>query len=111
MLDAGWDWEKLTFELIYEVKGMICAIPISTLGSGSDKLAWAGSPKGVFDIKSAYGIATESTNASCVSASWIWKADLLPKIRMFIWLCTHNSIGVKSCLGRRGVVQDEVCPI
>ena len=111
MLDAGWDWEKLTFELTDEVKGMISAIPISTLGSGSDKLASAESPKGVFDVKSAYGIAMESTNASCVSASWIWKADLLPKIRMFVWLCTHNSIGVKSCLGRRGVVQDEVCPI
>ena len=38
MLDVGWDWEKLTFELTDEIKGMISAIPISTLGGGSDKL-------------------------------------------------------------------------
>ena len=30
---------------------------------------------------------------------------------MFLWLCAHNSIDVKVCLGRRGVVQDEVCPV
>ena len=29
---------------------------------------------------------------------------------MFLWLCAHNSIGVKYCLGKRGVVQYEVCP-
>ena len=40
MLDVGWDWEKITFELLDEVKGLIRAIPISTLGGGSDKLAF-----------------------------------------------------------------------
>ena len=52
MLDVGWDWEKLTFDLPDEVKGLICAIPISTLGGGMDKLAWSGSPNGSFDVKS-----------------------------------------------------------
>ncbi|KAL0003965.1 hypothetical protein SO802_011526 [Lithocarpus litseifolius] len=111
MLDVGWDWEKLTFELPDEVKGLIRAIPTSTLGGGSDKLAWAGSPNGLFDVKSAYGITMESSNTSSFLASWIWKADLLPKIRMFLWLCAHSSIGVKVCLEKRGVVQDEVCPV
>ena len=111
MLDVGWDWEKLTFDLPDEVKGLICAIPISTLGGGVDKLAWAGSSNGSFDVKSTYGIAMESSNIIAFSASWIWKVDLLPKVRLFLWLCAHNSIGVKVCLERRGVVQDEVCPV
>ena len=84
---------------------------MSTLGGGTDKLAWAGSSKGGFDVKSTYGIVMELSNAIAFVASWIWKADLLPKVRMFLWLCAHNSIGVKVCLGKRGVVQDEVCPI
>ena len=111
MLDVGWDWEKLTFELLDEVKGLICAIPISTSVGGSDKLAWVGSSNGSFDVKSAYGIGMESSNAIAFSASWIWKADLLPKVRMFLWLCARNSIDVKVCLEKRGVVQDEVCPV
>ena len=53
----------------------------------------------------------ESSNTSAFAASWIWKAVLLPKVRMFLRLCAHNSIGVKVCLGKREVVQDEVCPV
>ena len=104
MLDMGWDWEKTIFELSDEVKGLICAIPMSTLGGGSDKLAWARSSNGSFDVKGAYGLVMESSNEIAFTASWIWKADLLPKVRMFLWLCAYNSIGVKVCLGRRGVV-------
>ena len=69
MLDVGWDWEKLTFELPDEVKELICVIPISTLGGGLDKLAWSGSSNRSFDVKSAYGIAMESSNATVFSAS------------------------------------------
>ena len=76
-----------------------------------DKLAWFGSSNGSFNVKSAYGMAMESSNATIFSSNWVWKADVLPKVRMFLWLCAHKSIGVKVCLGRRGVVQDEVCPI
>ena len=69
-----------------------------------DKLTWAGSSNGSFDVKGAYGLVMESSNEIAFTASWIWKADLLPKVRMFLWLCAYNSIGVKVCLGRRGVV-------
>ena len=56
MLDVGWDWKKLTFDLTDEIKGMISAIPISTFGGGSNTLTWAGSPKGVFDVKAPMGL-------------------------------------------------------
>ena len=93
------------------MKGLISAVPISILGGSWDKLAWAESPNESFTVKSAYGLAVESSNASVFSANWVWKANVLPKVRMFLWLCAHNSIGVKVCLVRRGVVQDEVCPV
>ena len=62
---------------------------MSTLGGGLDKLTWAGSSNGSFDVKSAYGFAMESSNEIAFTASWIWKADLFPKVRMFLWLCAH----------------------
>ena len=46
-----------------------------------------------------------------INASWIWKSETLPKIKTFLWKCVHNSIGVKFCLAKRGIVVDEVCPI
>lgn len=54
MLDTGWDWEKLSFELPVDIKRMMLAIPTIVLGGEVDKLAWAGSPRNSFDMKSAY---------------------------------------------------------
>ena len=42
---------------------------------------------------------------------WIWKLNTLPRIKTFLWMCAHGSIGVKACLVRRGVVEEESCPI
>lgn len=33
------------------------------------------------------------------------------KLKLFLWMCIHHSIGVKVCLERRGVVHDNLCPI
>ena len=46
-----------------------------------------------------------------IDADWIWKLDTLPKIKTFLWRCVHNSIGVKTCLARRGFGDDEGCPV
>ena len=46
-----------------------------------------------------------------IDANWIWKLDTLPKIKTFLWRCVHNSIGVKTCLARRGFGDDEGCPV
>lgn len=35
----------------------------------------------------------------------------LPKIKMFIWKCMHNSIGVNDCFARRGITLDIDCPL
>ena len=42
-----------------------------------------------------------------IDADWIWKLETLPKIKTFLWRCIHNSIGVKTCLTRRGFVDEE----
>ncbi|XP_075663106.1 uncharacterized protein LOC142632618 [Castanea sativa] len=94
MLDTGWDWGKIPFEFPQEIKMMIQATPTAFMSRGIDKLAWAGSSKGTFELKSAYKIAI----------------DTLPRIKTFLWLYAHNSIGVKVCLGKRGVVNDNICP-
>ena len=90
---------------------MIQATPLSFTSRGGDKLTWAGNPRGIFDLKSAYSLAMEAIPVSPFSASWIWKAKTLPRIKTFLWMCSHNSIGMKSCLLRRGVVNDEMCPV
>ena len=65
----------------------------------------------MFDLKSAYKLSMISEESQPYSASWVWKADTLPIIKYFLWMCDHNSIGVKSGLVKRGVLEDDCCPI
>ena len=44
-------------------------------------------------------------------ASWIWKSDILPRIQTFTWMCAHNSIGVRECFERKGVLEEMNCPL
>ena len=111
MIDTGWDWGKIPFELPIKVRRLIQATPVTLLSRGVDKLAWSGSPKGTFDLKNTYRIAMGDEEIDPFPAHWIWKVNTLPRIRTFLWKCAHNSIGVKVCLERRVVSHDTTCPL
>ena len=101
----------LGFELPAEIKSIIQATPMSIAGGGRDRIAWIGNPRGIFDLKSAYSLTRETDTMCSINARWIWKSETLPKIKTFLWRCVHNSIGVKTCLAKRGIVGEERCPI
>ena len=111
LVDTGWNWGKIPFELPVVFKRMIQATPTAVVSRGVDKLAWVDSPKGTFNLSSAYRIAIGKENNYLSPVRWIWKADMLPRIKTFLWLCTHNSIAVKVCLEKRSVVHETLCPI
>ena len=90
---------------------MIQATPISLTSRGNDRIAWIGNLRGIFDLKSAYSIAMGTDFTLPVNASWIWKFETLPRIKTLLWRCTHNNIGVKTCLAKRGIVDEDWCPI
>jgi len=81
---------------------LIQATPIAFTCRGVDKLAWADSPKGTFELRSAYKIAMGIVDDSPFLAEWLWKANTLPRIKTFLWMCANNSIRVKVCLEKRG---------
>ena len=111
LTDAGWQWGLIPFELPYFLKSLVQAVPFATMSRGSDKLAWAGNPRGSFDLKSAYSMSLGDENNPRLKLGWVWKLETLPRIKSFIWRCAHNSVGVKGCLLRRGIGDDDRCPI
>ena len=54
-----------------DIKRMMLAIPTTILGGGIDKLAWASSPHGSFDMKSAYRLAMGLAESDFFAAKWI----------------------------------------
>ena len=111
LTDAGWQWGLIPFKLLSDLKSLIQAIQVSAMSRGSDKLAWTGNPKGSFDLKSAYSISMADDNSPQINLGWVWKIETLTRIKSFIWQCAHNSEGVKGCLVKRGMGEDDCCPI
>lgn len=90
---------------------MIQATPLALVAVEEDRLAWSESPQGNFDLKSAYKMAMGDDLTLSFSVNWIWKLDILPRIQTFVWTCAHNSISVRDCFRRRGLMEDAKCPL
>ena len=78
--DLSWDWGWIPFDLPPQVKSIIQATPIPIASKGQDTLAWSGSLRGTFDLKSAYSFATADEIVPPFSSGWIWKLETLSKI-------------------------------
>ena len=98
-----WEWSLILMNFSEEVFNDIKAIPIPLSAKVKDRLAWKYSAKGDFELKSAYGLATDSLSDALFNGKWIWKLKILPKIQNFVWKCMRHSIGVNQCLAARGL--------
>ena len=110
LIYGSWDWTKITMEWPMNLKMKIQATPSAMIALTKDKLSWSPNPCGVFDLKSAYSLATN--NEPCqFDGEWIWKAKVLSKIKFFAWKCMHNNVRVKACLAERGMSTNMMCPL
>ena len=108
---GGWDWSKIPFVLPDLIKLELQAVPVALASKGGDKLTWIESDHGMFNIGSAYRLASRVDHDILFKGNWIWKVKVLPRIQTFFWLCLHNSIGVRDCLFSRGIVFDRSYPM
>lgn len=82
----------------------IQAIRIQAYGVKEDTLMWRFSSDGDFNMASAYQLAiAEQPKPPAYTGCWIWGLDTLPKIKHFIWLCSHGSIQVRQVIKGRGI--------
>ena len=82
---------------------------------------WAGMKKGIFTVRSAYHMAKESSLADECECStegnkermWkaLWKLNCPRVVHLFLWKACNNILPTKANLFKRGVTQDDKCPI
>lgn len=54
---GGWNWELIPFDVPQELKLEIQAIPYALAARSMDRIMWRDSPRGDFNMKSAYRLA------------------------------------------------------
>lgn len=65
----------------------------------------------MFNLRPAYRLATNQERLVTFRGIWIRNAKVLLRIQNFVLLCLHNSIGVRDCLARRGLMTELGCPL
>lgn len=56
-------------------------------------------------------MGVDSSQQQQFTGNWVWKVCTLPKIRCFLWQCTHWSIPVREVLAARGINTTVDCPL
>ena len=82
--DGFWDWDCLSCEILQHIKYIIQATLYALTSTGGDRLAWVASNQGNFDLGSAYKIAMGELHAGKFPGKWIWKANILHRIKTFV---------------------------
>ncbi|KAF5468835.1 hypothetical protein F2P56_012951 [Juglans regia] len=102
-----------------EIEG-IKAIPIS-LGGREDKLTSQFTPNGSYTVKSGYYLSkelereqegeTSGRSKDCQVWRTIWKLNVPPATKMFVWRACSEALPTMANLKRRKVVEDSLCLI
>lgn len=87
-------------------------IPLSQT-EDEDSFCWGLTGSRLFTMKSATWAA--HTNFDFTNTkwpfNWIWKLDVMPKLRIFLWQTLLNALPVRGVLLRRGMMIDPTCPL
>jgi len=108
--DKQWDTAKLSHYVPNSVIQLIQRIPLP-ITNVVDSFGWGYSGSGEFTTKSATWQAHDhiSRDQPLWRFKWIWKLDVMPKIKIFLWQLCHNALPSRATLLRRGMQLDPVC--
>jgi len=105
-----WDTAKLTQALPPDLVQAVQGIPIPVTDI-PDSFCWGLTGNGEFSTKSATWKAHGITSEQPVwKYKWVWKVNVMPKIKIFLWQLCHNSLPTRGTLLRRGLQLDPTCP-
>ncbi|XP_057779717.1 uncharacterized protein LOC130998303 [Salvia miltiorrhiza] len=89
-------------------------IPLSP-SMQSDRIVWHFSDDGHYSVKTAYKLASSLTldETHKVDGNWrvLWRMDVPPKVRHFLWRAARNNLPTKENLLSRGLTVGGECPI
>lgn len=85
------------------------SIPVNNM---EDERCWGLTGSGVFSTKSAtwlaHGLNMKEENTSY---GWLWKVDVPPKIKIFLWQLQFQAWPVRHELRRRDMQINHECPL
>ena len=111
-----WDEQKLRNEVLPEDVIWIMKIKISPHGQ-QDLLGWSYNEDGLYTVKSGYWLGTHLPRQQLIQPTYgdvelkqrLWKTQITPKIKHFVWRILSRSLATGENLRRRHVTQQSQC--
>ncbi|KAL5782362.1 hypothetical protein ACOSP7_007391 [Xanthoceras sorbifolium] len=101
---GGWE-----MYLPNDLVSCICSIHAGYNGSGEDKAIWERTKDGNFTVNTAYN----AMNGLEKNAEWkwkgIWKLQIPPKLKMFMWMLLHHKLLTNQQRSIRGLDDSASC--
>ena len=109
--EKQWDTNKLRRYVPNDIVQRIRGIPIPYTNV-EDSFCWGYTGSGDFSTKSATWRAHENIRRDHPTwpYSWIWKLDVMPKVKIFMWQLCHKALPSRGTLFCRGIPLDPLCP-
>ena len=115
-----WDRGKLAATFTSRTCKQILSLPLNHLDS-QDTLVWTENKAKTFSVKTAYRVAlrlksvalAEHSSVRAHGVTWgkIWKLNVPPKVRTFLWRARSNCLRTRDNLCRRKVQVKSTCEL
>ncbi|KAL0401630.1 UNVERIFIED_CONTAM: hypothetical protein Slati_4192900 [Sesamum latifolium] len=118
--EGGWKEELLHF--VFLPMDVDIIVGINRAVGIPDSLRWHYEKNGRYLVKSVYCLMTNGAHTQLQSGpigatlsksdswSFIWQAAVPPKIRLFAWRASPDSLPTSSNLQKQGAAKDGICP-
>ena len=113
-LGDGWDMTTLSQYLPQHILQRLHAIVIKGIPCMGDRVSWQGTADGEFSVWSAYAMITqEVSERPCMEKFFkrVWRVVAPERVRVFLWLVTHQFIMTDMERKRRHMGENSVCQV
>ena len=114
-----WDQRKITSLFVPATARHIKSIELPSDPQAQDFVYWPYTKSGEYSVKSGYDFLLHQQHDICSMTSpfdskffrIIWRLNIMPKWRLFLWKLWHNGLATTSNLHKRGISLSSECPI
>ena len=111
---AGWQTHIIEPYMSMPNRLRLASVVIDDVTGARDRMSWGGSKDGLFSVNSAYAFLTRDAeprpNMEALYQR-VWRVTTPERVRVFLWLVTHQVIMTNMERKRRHLSENSICPL